>query len=73
MKTVTVEALEQAGYKDCEVLFTKVALAGGFGDVKPSHGGGLDIEGIADAEAKKAVAELLKKEGNKPNVSTNAG
>ena len=73
MKTVTVEALEEAGYKDCEALFTKIALAGGFGAVSPSHGGGLDVGGIVDADAKKAVAELLVKKEVKPNAVTNAG
>lgn len=64
MKTVTVEALEQNGYEKPEELFTKIALAGGFGDVKPSHGGGLDIDGIADKDAKAAVVKLLEKKKN---------
>lgn len=58
---MNIETLTKAGYKDPKAVFTAVALAGGFGAVDPSHGGGLDIDGLTDADAKKAVDAVLAK------------
>lgn len=53
---VTLQSLEAAGHADAEAVFKAVCAAGGFGDVDPTHGGGLDISGLtgkvkADVEA----------------------
>lgn len=71
MKVVTPESLAQAGYP--AELFNAIALAGGFGDIKPSPDRALDIAGIVDEDAKKAVAALLNKKEGKTNAPTNAG
>lgn len=63
MDTVTLEALTKAKYADPAGTFTKVALAGGFGNIHPSHGGGLAVGSIVDPEAKKAVAAILADKG----------
>lgn len=58
MKNVNVEALAKAGHKDPEAVFVAVRDAGGFGDIDPSHGGGLDISGL-EGKAKTDVEKIL--------------
>ncbi len=60
MATVTRQSLADAGHKNPDLTFVAIAKAGGFGDVDPSHGGGLDVDGLVDPQAKAAIAELLK-------------
>lgn len=71
MDVVTIETLTDAGYKDPYAVFTALALAGGFGDIKASQP--LDIGGVNDADAKKAVADVLAKaeKATKGMVKTN--
>lgn len=69
MKTVTVEALEAKGYPNPVETFKAVAKAGGFGDVDPSHEGGLDVAGVEDKAAKAAIEKILAEGVKKPNAN----
>lgn len=57
--SVTVESLKKAGHENPEATFTEIALAGGFGDIAPDHGGSLDVENIGDPKAKAKALALL--------------
>lgn len=69
---MNLESLTKEGYANPEAVFEAVAIAGGFGAVKASHGGGLDVNGIADADAKKAVAKVLADSPKVKEVKLNA-
>lgn len=64
MTEITVESLKAAGVKDPVATFTEIALAGGFGAVPPSQA--LDVNGITDAAAKKAVEDILGRGKKEP-------
>lgn len=57
--SITAAALKEMGFKDPDATFTQIALAGGFGSIAPNHAGGLDVDGITDPAAKRAVADIL--------------
>jgi hypothetical protein len=58
---VSRESLTKAGHKDPDAVFAAVAEAGGFGNVDPNHGGGLDISGLSGKE-KADVEKILGKQ-----------
>lgn len=59
MSEVTLKSLAEAGVENPVATFEAVALAGGFGAVKASGERALDVGGIADPAAKKAVQEII--------------
>ena len=65
---VTVESLKKAGHVDAEKTFKEIAVAGGFGDIDPSHPGGLDVDNIGDPKAKASVAALLSSPASAPAI-----
>jgi len=58
MDHVDVEKLKKAGHADPEAVFIKIREIGEFGDIAPSHLGGLDIASL-DESKRERIQKLI--------------
>jgi len=71
IKNVNLAMLRKTHGANAESIFREVTEIGGFGDIEPTHEGGLDIWGL-EGETRNKILKLISEDSDKPVAKTEA-